>query len=529
MWIALAAVALATLAWFFIDQLNYWRKLGVPQPSLLFNFKEMFNLFAQRRSFAESVMMLYDMFPEKRFGGIYSFKQPILMIRDPDLLKELTVKNFDHFTDHTNIISEVAEPLWGKNLFALKGKRWREMRPILSPSFTSSKMRGIFTLISECAENFTDFYRNFKEDTIEIELKDSFTRFTNDVIATAAFGVKSDSLTDRDNRFYVMGKEMTSFGANTVSGTMKMLFLIAFPGVFEALNLRIFRKEVADFFINTIEDTVETRKKKGIVRPDMIHLLIEAQKGSSETKEAEALEDDSFAAQTESDLGRTQGVQRELTNMDIAAQAMIFFFAGFESVSSMMCFMGYELAVNEEIQDRLREEILDTLNNNNGKLTYEALIKMDYMDMVVSEVLRKWPAAAAVDRQCTKPYTIQPKLPGEKPVTIELKQAIWIPIFGIHRDPSIYPDPEKFDPERFNEYNRTNIKPFNYIPFGAGPRNCIGSRFALLEIKTVFFHLLANFKLVSTEKSHIPLKLSAKSFNLTAQDGFWFGLEKIND
>lgn len=144
-----------------------------------------------------------------------------------------------------------------------------------------------------------------------------------------------------------------------------------------------------------------------------------------------------------------------------------------------------------------------------------------------TESLRKWPTAVAVDRECVKPYTIEPKLPGEKPVYIKEKGPIWIPIYGIHHDPKFYPVPEKFDPDRFSDENKRKINAYTYLPFGLGPRNCIGSRFALLEIKTVFFHLLHNFAIVPTNKSIIPVKLSAKGFSLTAEGGFWFGLKKL--
>ncbi|CAG9854600.1 unnamed protein product [Phyllotreta striolata] len=527
MLIVLIVTAIGTFIWFLHYRMNFWRRSGVPQPSFRFNFMEIIHLFAQKRSTAETIELMYSMFPGKRYCGLYSFSYPMLMIRDPDLLKELTVKSFDHFTDHPSFISEEAEPLWGKNLFSLKGKRWRDMRPILSPSFTSSKMRGIFVLISECAKNFTDYYRKFDGRIVDVELKDSFTRFTNDVIAAAAFGVKSDSLAHKDNQFYLMGKELTMFSAS-ISATLKMVLFFVSPKLFNLLKLRLFKKEVMDFFIRTIEDTVEMRKKEGIVRPDMIHLMIEAQKGSSGGNKEAEVEDRSFSAQTEADLGGAPDVQRGLTNVDIAAQALIFFFGGFESVSSLMCFMGHELAVNQDIQERLREEILETLEANDGELTYDALVKMNYMDMVVSEALRKWPTVTVTDRECSKPYTIEPKLPGEKPVHVNLKDTLWIPVFGIHRDPLVYPDPEKFDPERFNSDNKGDINPYNYIPFGAGPRNCIASRFALLEIKTVFFYILLDFKLVPTAKSRIPVKLSPNTFNLTAEGGFWFGLEKIN-
>lgn len=102
---------------------------------------------------------------------------------------------------------------------------------------------------------------------------------------------------------------------------------------------------------------------------------------------------------------------------------------------------------------------------------------------------------------------------------------IWIPIFALHRDPKYFPEPERFDPERFNNKNKIYIKPYTYLPFGSGPRNCIESRFALLEAKALMFYLLSKFKVVPVEKTLIPLRISKKSFHLSAEDRFWFELK----
>lgn len=144
-----------------------------------------------------------------------------------------------------------------------------------------------------------------------------------------------------------------------------------------------------------------------------------------------------------------------------------------------------------------------------------------------TEALRKWPSAVAVDRVCTKPYVIQPVTPEEKPLQINKDDVIWIPIYGFHHDPKYYPEPQKFDPERFNDENKHNIQPYTYLPFGMGPRNCIGSRFALLEFKTLFFQLLLNFELVPIKKTNIPLRISKTSFNLQAEGGNWLGFKPI--
>lgn len=143
------------------------------------------------------------------------------------------------------------------------------------------------------------------------------------------------------------------------------------------------------------------------------------------------------------------------------------------------------------------------------------------------ELMRKWPLGALLDRVCTKSYTIEALNPDETSLIIPVGGLLWIPVFGIHRDPSYYPDPEKFDPERFNDESKAKINPYTYIPFGLGPRNCIGSRFALLETKVLLFKMLLNFEISLSDKMHIPLRLS-RGLNFSVDGGFWFNLKRVS-
>ncbi|KAF5272259.1 hypothetical protein FQR65_LT17480 [Abscondita terminalis] len=127
---------------------------------------------------------------------------------------------------------------------------------------------------------------------------------------------------------------------------------------------------------------------------------------------------------------------------DIIAQALNFIFGGLETSTTVMTFIAYELALNENIQKRLQQEIDDTLFDCRGKLTYEALQSMKYMDMVVSEALRKWPHGLLIDRTCVKDYIVKPVNLTEKELLIEKGTTIHIPVVGIHRDPKYYPNPD---------------------------------------------------------------------------------------
>lgn len=100
-----------------------------------------------------------------------------------------------------------------------------------------------------------------------------------------------------------------------------------------------------------------------------------------------------------------------------------------------------------------------------------------------------------------------------------------IPVWNFHRDPKYFPNPGKFDPDRFSEENRDKIDPDTYLPFGVGPRNCIGSRFALMELKTIMYHLLLKFTFEANEKTQIPLQLAKIAFGIRPENGIWVSLK----
>ncbi|KAF2886705.1 hypothetical protein ILUMI_19468, partial [Ignelater luminosus] len=257
------------------------------------------------------------------------------------------------------------------------------MRATLSPSFTSSKMRAMFGLITECTEQFVHYFQNGDTKIATVEFKDAFTRFANDVIASTAFGITCDSLNDRENEFYIMGKEVTTFRGFWKN--IKFLLLFIYPPLSKLLGINLFDKNVTEFFRRLVKTNIQFREKNGTVRPDMIHLLMEARKGRLRHEQSDGVIDTGFAVIEESNVGKEEKRQtKQLSDDDVTAQALIFFFAGFDTVSTLMCFAVYELAVNPDVQQKLREEVDETLKNCNGSLTYEALLKMKYMDMVIS-------------------------------------------------------------------------------------------------------------------------------------------------
>jgi cytochrome P450 family 9 len=305
------------------------------------------------------------------------------------------------------------------------------MRSTLSPAFTGHKMRLMYDFVANVGKQTVLTLKQQIDDGREkdFEFKELATKFTVDNIASCAFGIEVNSFSNPDNDFHRIAKELTDF--QSVKTLVKFMGMLLVPWVMKFLKISFFGAKVSKFFEEAIVDTMKVREKNGIVRHDMIHLLMQAKKGvlvHEAEEKGSAVE--GFATVEESQMGKTQ-VKRKWEDIDLAAQCFIFFFAGFDTVATTMGFMGYELACNPEIQQKLYEEIAEAERAQEGKpLTYEKLQGLMYLDQVICEVLRKWPPAPGTDRICVKDYDLEF---DDKKITIEKDINFMIPIWGIHR------------------------------------------------------------------------------------------------
>uniref|UniRef100_A0A8D8JY63 Probable cytochrome P450 9f2 n=3 Tax=Culex pipiens TaxID=7175 RepID=A0A8D8JY63_CULPI len=530
---ACAVGGIVLLVYHYVSKkFEYFLSKPIPCPKPTFMFGNTASMMLRTQDAKEKVQELYNSFPDAKIMGFYNLLKPAFIVRDPEVIKKIGVKDFDYFMEHTPIFSpsktdaddDNSQSLFGNSLFALRGQKWRDMRATLSPAFTGSKMRHMFDLVAECGVSLKEFL--LKESKtgkrMEYEMKDTFSRFGTDVIATVAFGLKVDSMREQDNEFFTKGKKMLDVKSPKV--LIKFLTVVAFPWLARKLDIDLVDGKLATYFRGVLTGHMKQREAHGIVRNDMINILMEVQKGAlRHNAEEHETKDAGFATVEESSVGKSTH-SRVWTESELIAQCFLFFFAGFDTVSSGMSFLAYELALSPEVQDRLYQEIMETDQSLAGKpLNYDTLQKMEYLDMVVSEALRKWPPAVLSDRLCSKDYQYDD---GQgTSFVIEKNRTIWIPTIAIHNDPKFYPNPDKFDPERFSPENRSKIVPGTYLPFGIGPRNCIGSRFALMELKSIMYYLVKEFSLEPTERTEVPLKLSRMAISLQSEKGIWLELK----
>lgn len=505
--IALVGAVLALAYSFYVKTFTYWERKGVPCEKpfpILGNMKGL----GSKYHFRDINRRIYNHFKGKTsVAGMYLFFRRSALITDLDLVKQVLIKDFNNFQDRGVFNNPRDDPLTG-HLFVMGGDEWRAMRHKLSPTFTSGKIKQMSEVVVEVGHRLADAMDKAvmaaKVEDGNVEIKDLCARFTTDVIGTCAFGLECYSLQDPNAEFRQKGRMI--FGKPRHSPLVQS-FIFTNPKLAKKLRMKVFSDDIIDFFVSTVRNTVDFRLKNGIKRNDFMDQLIQLR---AEDQEA-------------AKKGQGVDLSHGLTVEQMAAQAFVFFVAGFETSSSTMSFCLYELALNPDIQQRLREEIKSVLGDaEGGELNYDSLAKMTYLDQVLAETLRKHTIVFQLVRECNRDY----KVPNTD-IVLDKGTSVVVPIDSIHNDPDLYPQPEKFDPSRFEPQEVESRHPMAYMPFGDGPRNCIGLRFGKIQAKIGLVSLLRRFKFSVSNRTEVPLVLSKKVILLTNEAGIFLKVERI--
>jgi cytochrome P450 family 6 len=292
---------------------------------------------------------------------------------------------------------------------------------------------------------------------------------------------------DPDSEFMTKGRRIFNLSKLQL---LKLLFASSFPKTANKLHIKFFAKEVGDFFLKVFLDTLSYRKQNDVARNDFVNMMLKH--------------------------------QDQLKPSEMAAESTIVFAAGYETSSTLTQFALYELALNPDIQRRLRDEITAGIEENDGKLTYDMLIGFKYLNMVTSEALRKYPSVPQFSRKSATDY----KIPGSN-LVIPQGATIDVSVYSLHHDPAYFPAPEKFDPERFSDENVKSIVPFTYLPFGEGPRQCLGMRFGLMQSKMAIAKLVSSYAFSPCERTPIPMKFASSAPFMAPEGGMWLRVENI--
>jgi len=480
----------------------------------------------------------------KKYGKIYgsSFMgRKRLFINDPEVVKQIAVKDFDLITDHT--VNEWSNRYLRQSLVWIKGDHWRRVRAMMSPSFTSGKIKRMFKLMQGCADDLVDSFREQyitarrdRKQFAEIDLTETFGLYTMDGITTCCYGIK---LKRQQMLGQPLGRASESLDASSRDSLVKdlnkmvritplrILALVLVPKfILRRLKFTLVSEAAVKPVVDRVQKMIDQRRNTERKYDDLLQLLVDAKLDDkvelNEMDQAENHHAGLTREELEEDQNKLQQslkdnlrAKADLSDFEILSQAMLLLGAGLETTRSSLTSAAYFLAHNQRVQDRLYEELKSIAiyqPTETGKqlvFDYDSLTSCQYLDAVVSESLRLFPPAFGTDRYASQEYKIE-----KYNVTVPADVQIIFAIYSIHMDPDYWEEPTKFDPDRFMPGRKEKIVPGSYLPFSMGPRHCIGMRFSLTESKLALAKVLMHFKLEPAPGTIYPPK-SVRSPGLT--------------
>ncbi|XP_054152639.1 cytochrome P450 9e2-like [Oppia nitens] len=413
---------------------------------------------------------------------------PILTVAEPKLIKQILIKDFHILPNRMN--AEFSHPIISQSLILIDGNRWKRIRSITTPIFTSGKMKRMYPLMKQCLDDLTNYLSPLADQKSIIDVKHIYSRLSLDIVFTCSFANKLNPY-NNDNQLIRMIIEsvqflIISFVAQTLTPKMfsKLLY-----------NLGFFNTMSIEFVIKYLRQLLDSRRKSDQQFNDLIQLFIEAEHRDTDNNDSKEDMDQNKRAM---DI-KLDNNNNKLNEDEIIAQFITILFAAYETTTTTFSFLTYELAINEDCQQRLYDEVMAAVDvDDNGETTidYDVLSGLTYLDACIKEALRLHSPVTRIVRKAADDYKL-----GDTGITIQKGQRVDIPISAIHYSEEYYPNANKFIPDRFLPENIKNIKPFTYLPFGCGPRVCIGQRFALLEMKLCLAHIIQKYRFFPSNKN----------------------------
>ncbi|XP_068628117.1 cytochrome P450 6B5-like [Battus philenor] len=485
----------------YLRNYTYWMRRNVKCELPIPLFGNHYEVLLGLRSDTEKFTQLYEKYKNEKVIGYYRGSTPELIIRDPGIIKNILNVDFLNFHWRGAGRDPKIEPLM-LNVFSIDGDLWKLLRHNLSSAFTSNKIRNMFPLIVKCTDKLQDVAHELATNDKDVNAVDLMVRFTMEFIGACGFGLEMNTINVEKSLFLKL-KEMI------FTKSKKQMVLLALRQLFPKINFLkqfpISDGEIKSTILDIMKIVREQRNNKPVGRNDFVDILLELEN-------KKIIQEDSLDMKDQN--GFPKKIEVEMSPILSAAQLFIFFAAGFETAATATSCTIHNLAFHPEIQSKVHEEIDSVLSKYDNKICYDSVTKMSYLEMVFKESMRIFSPGGCTTRICLKNYTIP-----ELNLTIEAGTRLIIPIQSLQMDAKYYDNPTEFRPERFSQESIEKRNKYVYIPFGEGPRKCLGERLGLIESLAGLVALLQKFIIKPTSSSEKEFKRKKTAYIVQAVEG----------
>ena len=409
--------------------------------------------------------------------------QVVVSTQDPEVIKSIVVKNFDCFVNRMFLPTPYKK---GKVaiLPLMRDGQWRSIRHVLTPTFSIKRLKIMVPFIEETCKRLKSKMTAVCDTDVSANVSLLYGMFTLENILVTAFSrdidLDSAKANPLINAAIAIFQSTRRSVENNNAGEKLLMLLSHFPWITHLLRFIARRTAVAknwdyieDTALKMTEDRIDAMKA-GNIAQDLLHLMLQARDENRDTY--------------------------PLSNDEIVTTVMTIMLAGFETTGSTLSFLAYELATNPDTQAKLVKEINDYYELNSDASLYDAAENIEYVDMVMNEVMRMYPVVTPT-RECNKTCAVTDDL------VIEEGTIINVPLLLLHRNPKYWPNPDQFDPERFDPNKEQTYPPYTYLPFGDGPRYCLGKRYALLQSKMAIVSIFKDLHFKKAPETEVPLNI----------------------
>lgn len=471
MFVAIFVLLLTGVLWWVRRTFTFWNGKGITHLTFWQYMRFAYDIYTKPLN--DVVTQAYSKYG--RVYGSYQGTVPTLVVGEPDILREILVTKFKHFADRS-LSQTVGSDVWKKAIMNLHGEEWKKVRTIFTPALTTTRLRTIMAKVKTISGRMTSRLMDAAAKKKPVDFFELSNNTQLDITTALNYSVDIDSENEKDHPFM---KCLDAIFMGTAGWRVVMLFLM--PKLYKALLPDYPKKSSTDVFKAFVSHLIEDRRSKNKEEDDFLQVFMNAE----------------YTWENGVEKKSENAEAKKMSLDEITAQGITFFVAGVEGVSLVVTATTYYLALNPDCQNRVIAEIDKALEK--GELTYDSLQEMQYLDACVKEAARLCTPDSLSLRVCTEETTVAG-------IHFKPGMCIDIPLAAMHFDPEYFPEPDKFNPDRFMPENKDAVRPFTYMPFGAGPRNCVGMRLALIQAKATLVSILQHVKFETCPETMVPLK-----------------------